>query len=143
MCAHRTASGPSRTMSPPASRCSWLAQAMRQLATVAMLVGAVAVRLCRQAGCRLHGNGGSKAAALLPQAEVASHEPTATASQAQERIHRTLGIPEPFGEGLYVLNYQIGQKVGLGGPVCVCASCGLQLLLMRPPSCACLFPSFF
>ena len=30
--------------------------------------------------------------------------------QAQERIHRTLGIPEPFGEGLYVLNYQIGQK---------------------------------
>ncbi|KAL4458442.1 hypothetical protein ABPG75_013307 [Micractinium tetrahymenae] len=27
-----------------------------------------------------------------------------------ERIHRTIGVPEKFGEGLYVLNYQHGQK---------------------------------
>lgn len=27
-----------------------------------------------------------------------------------ERIHRTIGVPEKFGEGLYVLNYQNGQK---------------------------------
>lgn len=27
-----------------------------------------------------------------------------------ERIHRTMGVPEKFGEGLYVLNYQNGQK---------------------------------
>ncbi|PRW59787.1 putative prolyl 4-hydroxylase 3 [Chlorella sorokiniana] len=37
-------------------------------------------------------------------------EQDAVTARIQERIHRTLGIPEPFGEGLYVLNYQIGQK---------------------------------
>lgn len=26
------------------------------------------------------------------------------------RIHRAVGVPEPFGEGLYVLNYQLKQK---------------------------------
>lgn len=27
-----------------------------------------------------------------------------------ERIHRLVGIPKPFGEGLYVLNYKLGEK---------------------------------
>ncbi|KAL4854991.1 Prolyl 4-hydroxylase 2 [Chlorella vulgaris] len=27
-----------------------------------------------------------------------------------ERLHRTIGVPQAFGEGLYVLNYQVDQK---------------------------------
>ena len=45
----------------------------------------------------------------------------------QERIHRLIGVPQGFGEGLYVLNYRNGQKYEAHSDQCMDGYAGKEV----------------